>query len=186
MADEKPLMEQLTEAHDEVVAAILKPIREAWREMQQEAPLEALQAFLHAVDWREPWLAALLAGQALLFLSVVALRRSTAYLSCVFCFGAAVVYFGERLNGLAAAHWRAFAAQPYFDPSGAFFSAVVSGPLFLTLFTALVMYLLQVAAMMAEVKRAQLRHQAAQRQRAGAGGSGGAAAAGTPDTKKGR
>jgi hypothetical protein len=48
------------------------------------------------------------------------------------------VYFGERLNAVGAAHWRAFAGQPYFDPQGAFFAAVVSGPLMLTLFTVLV------------------------------------------------
>jgi hypothetical protein len=53
-------------------------------------------------------------------------------------FAAAVVYFGERLNAVGAKHWRAFAGQPYFDPHGAFFAAVVSGPLVLTLFTVLV------------------------------------------------
>lgn len=51
---------------------------------------------------------------------------------------ASVIYFGERINTLAAAHWQKFATQAYFDPNGAFFSALVSLPLVFTLFTVLV------------------------------------------------
>lgn len=40
----------------------------------------------------------------------------------------------ERLNTLLAQHWKSFAKQPYFDPHGIFFSAVVSAPLLLVMF----------------------------------------------------
>jgi hypothetical protein len=43
---------QLAEAHDEVVAAVLAPAREAWRQMMEERPWEVLSAFFAAVDWR--------------------------------------------------------------------------------------------------------------------------------------
>lgn len=51
---------------------------------------------------------------------------------------ATIVFFGERLNALGAARWRSFAGQPYFDEHGAFFAALVAGPLVMTLFTVLV------------------------------------------------
>lgn len=43
---------QLTEAHDEVIAAILKPIKEAWREVKEDSVFERLLAFVHAIDWK--------------------------------------------------------------------------------------------------------------------------------------
>jgi hypothetical protein len=43
---------QLSEAHEEVLNALLAPIRQAWREVQQDSPLTALMAFFHAVDWK--------------------------------------------------------------------------------------------------------------------------------------
>lgn len=49
-----------------------------------------------------------------------------------------LVLFGETLNSLAAQHWESFAGQPYFDSNGAFFTAVVSGPLMIILFLILV------------------------------------------------
>ncbi|GBF94331.1 hypothetical protein Rsub_06953 [Raphidocelis subcapitata] len=185
MAEDKHIMEQLAAAHEEVVQALLGPIRESWREIMKDRPWEAVMAFVHAVDWKEPWIVALLAAQAALWLSAVLLRRSTAYLSAVFVGGAAVVFFGERLNALGAAHWRSFAGQPYFDGNGAFFAALVAGPLVLTLFTVLILYLLQVVGVMVEVKRHQVLHSRRQQQ-AGGGGGGSAAAPAVAESKKGR
>lgn len=47
---------------------------------------------------------------------------------------ALIVFMAERLNTLLAQHWKSFAKQPYFDPHGIFFSAVVSAPLLLVMF----------------------------------------------------
>lgn len=78
---------------------------------------------------------------------------------------AALVYFGERINALLAARWRSFATQPYFDERGTFYAAAVAGPLIMTMLVALVCYLLLTVALMAEVKKAQLRLAAAARNR---------------------
>lgn len=50
----------------------------------------------------------------------------------------AAVYCAERLNALAARHWRSFAGQPYFDEHGIFTSAVYSVPLLVVMFVILV------------------------------------------------
>ena len=57
-----PTTPQLTEAHDEVVAAILKPIKQAWREMKEDSVIESLLAFVHAIDWKVGGAAAAGAG----------------------------------------------------------------------------------------------------------------------------
>lgn len=51
---------------------------------------------------------------------------------------ATIVYFAERLNSAAHAHWRLFASQDYFDRNGIFFSALVSAPLLMIMFIILV------------------------------------------------
>lgn len=86
---------QLAEAHDEVVRQLLAPARQAWRELLEERPWEAVAAFARAVDWTEPWLAALLALQLALFVSVFVMRRRTGYLAGVFCFGGASCKGGQ-------------------------------------------------------------------------------------------
>lgn len=50
----------------------------------------------------------------------------------------AVVYNAERLNALAARHWRSFSRQNYFDKQGIFTSALLSGPLLVIMFAQLV------------------------------------------------
>lgn len=49
-------------------------------------------------------------------------------------FAALTVFLAERINAFLAKHWKSFAKQPYFDPHGVFFSAVVSAPLLLVMF----------------------------------------------------
>lgn len=50
----------------------------------------------------------------------------------------AIVYNAEALNKLGRQHWQSFAGQNYFDPTGVFMSAVVSGPLLVVMFIVLV------------------------------------------------
>ncbi len=49
-----------------------------------------------------------------------------------------LVYFAERINKLGAQHWKKFSAQNYFDGAGIFTSAVLSGPLLITMVIILV------------------------------------------------
>ena len=56
----------------------------------------------------------------------------------VLLLAATVVYNAERLNTLLAKHWQSFASQPYFESRGIFINAVISAPLLLAMFIALV------------------------------------------------
>eukprot|EP00882_Tetradesmus_deserticola_P003877 GHRQ01004101.1.p2 GENE.GHRQ01004101.1~~GHRQ01004101.1.p2 ORF type:complete len:171 (+),score=66.94 GHRQ01004101.1:290-802(+) len=136
-----------------------------------------VQALAHAVDWKERWLAGLVAAHVLVFLSVIRFRRNTTFLGSLFCVLGAAVFFGERINGLAGDHWEAFAGQDYFDSHGIFYSIVVSGPAVFNLFAVLIFYLLEVTNLMVVVKKKQLLHNAKARAKA-------EAAAGDGSSKK--
>ena len=57
------------------------------------------------------------------------------------CFCAALIVFNaERINNLAAQHYKSFTDQPYFDRHGIFFSAIVSAPLLFSMFILLVSF----------------------------------------------
>ncbi|BDA42922.1 probable transmembrane protein 18 [Coccomyxa sp. Obi] len=155
---------------------VIKEIREKFREASKHAGIwESLKAFVAAVDWKEPWLIALLAFQALLLVSVIVFRKSWNFNLVVLVLAAGVVYNAQRLNRLLAEHWRSFAGQPYFDEQGVFISAVVSAPLLLTMFVQLVSYLCQASQLLIDMKRKELRYKARQRarqERVAAGGTG--------------
>ena len=78
----------------------------------------------------------------------------------------AVVYSAETLNKLGYKHWERFATQNYFDPTGVFMSAVVSGPLLFILFIVLINYLRACTKMLIQAKRRELIHKAKARARA--------------------
>ncbi|CAL8467438.1 g6976 [Coccomyxa elongata] len=155
---------------------VMKEIRGKFREASKHAGIwDSLQTFITAVDWKEPWLIALLALQALLLISVIVFRKSWNFNLVVLVLAAGLVYNAQRLNKLLAEHWRSFAGQPYFDEQGVFISAVVSAPLLLTMFVQLVSYLCQASQLLIDMKRKELRYKARQRarqERAAAGGHG--------------
>ncbi|KAF8060550.1 TMEM18 [Scenedesmus sp. PABB004] len=134
---------------------------------------DELQAFAHAVDWRERWIQGLVAAHVAVLVSVLLARRNMTWLTAVFLALGSVVYFGERINALAGRHWPAFAGQDYFDRRGVFYCVMVSGPAVVNLLIVLVLYLLQVAQLMVSVKRRELVHQARARAAAGGGAAGG-------------
>lgn len=78
-----------------------------------------------------------------------------------------VVYNAERLNSFAAAHWKSFARQAYFQPEGLFTSVLLSTPLLLTMFVVLINYLLELGQLLVEMKSKELIYKARQRQRQG-------------------
>ncbi|KAF6253983.1 transmembrane protein 18-domain-containing protein [Scenedesmus sp. NREL 46B-D3] len=127
---------------------------------------ENVQAFAHAVDWKERWMAGILACHVLVFLAVVLFRRNTTFLGIMFCVLGAAVFLGERLNALAGDHWEAFAGQDYFDSHGIFYSIVVSGPAVVNLFAVLIFYLIEVTSLMVVVKKKELLHKAKERAKA--------------------
>jgi hypothetical protein len=73
-----------------------------------------------------------------------------------------VIYNAERLNRIAARHWRSFARQPYFDDAGVFASAVLSAPMMLIMFLVLCNYLITSSQLLVEMKRKELQYKARQ------------------------
>ena len=122
--------------------------KDGWR-----AAIDAWVGFYSAVDWREPWLRALLAAHACLFIVVLLTRRDERTQGVLFCACAAIVFMAERINALAAAKWETFATQNYFDPRGRFTSVVLSTPLVVATLMILVNLLLIMTSMMVEVAK---------------------------------
>jgi hypothetical protein len=67
------------------------------------------------------------------------------------------VYFAERLNGLAAEHWRVFARQNYFDHRGVFIVVLYCTPLLCAAFFILINALRTTAGLLVQVKRKELQ-----------------------------
>eukprot|EP00775_Hariotina_reticulata_P008072 gene8072-8267_t len=147
-----------------------------WQEIRQAIKLsnqtdsfwDNVKAFAHAVDWKERWIQGLLAAHAVVFLLVMVFRTNTTFLSIVFFALGGFVYFGENINSTAAQHWRQFSSQNYFDDHGVFYGALVAAPSLITLFTVLILILLQASTMMVEVKKRELMHKARARAKADA------------------
>ena len=152
-------------AHMDQMASIVEGVSDAlqkqWGEFQQQGGfLEPIMAFVHAVDWTEPWLIGLMAFHLMLIVVVIATRKQGNMQGVIF-FGILVsVYFAERLNSLLLRHWRSFATQPYFDSRGVFISTVWSGPLLLISSLILVNSMMMMIQMMIKWKRAELKHRA--------------------------
>lgn len=130
---------------------------------RQQGVVDAFTAFAAAVDWREPWLIAVLSIQTLLFFSVLVFRKNISYLTGVFVVAMVLVYTSERLNKMLGGQWQTFAGQPYFDKNGIFISAVLSAPLVLDMLVILICYLLSLSRMLVQMKRQELKHKARQR-----------------------
>ncbi|KAG2423228.1 hypothetical protein HXX76_015485 [Chlamydomonas incerta] len=173
-------MEELTGPLEEV----FKDLKRQWQSFQEAEPfLHVVQGFIHAVDWREPWIIGVLVFHAVMLLAALTTRKSGLVQGTLFLIAAATVWGSERLNALGAEHWESFAGQNYFDRTGVFMSAVVSGPLLLVMFIVLINYLINCSNMLVEAKRRELKFKARQRAAAekkaaaGVGGGGGAAGA---------
>lgn len=88
----------------------------------------------------------------------------------------AVVFFAEKLNALGSLHWRLFATQDYFDPSGLFLTVMLCVPFMLCAVAMVCHALWQTVQLMLALGREKVRRQR-QRQQAGA-------AVGSADEKK--
>jgi len=186
----------LSSAVDATVAELLAELRRHAEAVQAEGRgfADMVSSFCAAVDWRADarWLSALACAHLAAAFLAVRHRHSPGVLAALFAGGCAVVLLGERLNALAAARWRLFSTQDYFDGRGVFYSAVVSGPVLLNLVLVVAMYLLQCMVLLADAKAAQIKAARAGGGggRAGAAGGGGggapraAAAAGTPARRR--
>ena len=118
----------------DVLLSVLRGER-AWRDVA--APpgeaWEALRGYVAGIDWAAEWrwLVPLVLCEGALLAAAVGARRHTAVQGVLFFVCCGLVAAAQPLNALLAAHWRAFAAQPLFEPSGAFVALVYALPLLL-------------------------------------------------------
>mmetsp|Transcript_24583 Transcript_24583/g.67037 ORF Transcript_24583/g.67037 Transcript_24583/m.67037 type:complete len:187 (+) Transcript_24583:112-672(+) len=166
-------METLGEALAGPISEVLEGVRRKWREAMAQEPLwNILMGFIHAVNWKEPWIIAILVCQMVLLTLSIMTRKKGGIQAVLFAFACGTIYMGERLNALGAKHWDKFASQNYFDQNGVFFSTMVSGPLLLLLFILLVNYLISCVQLLVEAKRKELKFKARQRRADQAGKEG--------------
>lgn len=149
---------------------------------------EGLEAFSAAVDWKEPWIRKLLCAHVAMFVVTIGLRKRFGVQVGLFGVVCVCVGAAERLNGLAAQHWREFSGQDYFDEHGVFAAVMWCGPLLVLATFQLCNFLALAGGLLVTAKRAELAENRrgagagapAKANKAGAGaGAGGAVAPGT-------
>lgn len=116
--------------------------------------------FFYAIDWKEPWLMALLGFHVVLLLVTIISRKKTNFQMFLFLLTLAGVYLAERLNRFLGKNWKSFSSQNYFDPSGLFMSVLWSGPLLVISMIILINTLFSLCYLIVRWKRAELRHRA--------------------------
>ena len=114
-------------------------------------------AFVHAVDWTEPWIVCLLAAHVVLWTSAVALRRDPNYQATLFFSMCAAVAVSEPLNSFARDNWRSFSGQNYFNGSGLFAAVVWAGPMLALLSLQTINALFLAGELLIKVKRRDLK-----------------------------
>ncbi|OWM68479.1 transmembrane protein 18 [Punica granatum] len=155
-------MEDLNKAfeqHMEQMAELVQKFSAELRSGLQPA-YENFMGFIHAIDWKEPFLIGLLAFHFLLLLTTIISRRNSNFQMCLFLLALGGVYFAERLNKILGDNWRNFATQNYFDPHGIFLSTLWSGPLLVIAIIILVNTLFHLCYLIVKWKKAELRHRA--------------------------
>ncbi|GIL81563.1 hypothetical protein Vretimale_743 [Volvox reticuliferus] len=153
-------MEELVGPLEEV----FKDLQRQWKAFQNSEPfLHVLQGFIHAIDWREPWIVSVLVCHAVMLIVALTTRKRGAIQLSLFLLSGGIIFNAERLNRLGAKHWQEFAGQDYFDSAGVFMSAVVSGPQLMVMFIVLINYLISCAGMLVEAKKRELIYKAKQR-----------------------
>ncbi|GJP83658.1 hypothetical protein CLOP_g13787 [Closterium sp. NIES-67] len=136
-------------------------LKSKWKEVTEGPPItDQIQAFIHAVDWTEPWIIGLLSFHAVLLLMVLLTRRWQNFQFVVFAFCAILVYLAEHINAYAAHHWKAFSRQNYFDQYGLFVSVLFFGPILVIGIVILVQLMVSTVELMVKWKRAELKHRA--------------------------
>lgn len=71
-----------------------------------------------------------------------------------------LIYNAESINKLAMKHWKSFSTQNYFVGNGVFTSVMLSAPLLMSMFTILIMYLMESAQLLIEMKKKELLYKA--------------------------
>ena len=140
--------------------------RGGWHQGAPDNTIDAIRAFVAAVDWHQPPLLALGGLHLSLLLLALAIRHHYMLQFVLIAVCWAAVLCGERLNQYCRQHsdWLGMQSS-YFDANGVFITAVWSAPLALVAFVTLVCLLYDASSMLIVVKRKQLSLQRQQKQR---------------------
>uniref|UniRef100_A0A0C9S4J1 Transmembrane protein 18 n=1 Tax=Wollemia nobilis TaxID=56998 RepID=A0A0C9S4J1_9CONI len=160
-------MEELTAAihgHMDQVSTLVESVREElrkqWNAGSQGGFVQPILAFVHAVDWTEPWLIALLVFHFMLLILAITTRKSSNFQMGLFLAALMGVYFAETINYYLGRNWKRFAGQNYFDQHGVFLSNVWSGPLLVISTIILINTLITLCQLIVKWKKAELKHRA--------------------------
>lgn len=124
--------------------------------------------FILSIDWKDPWLIALILIHVLTTSTALLTRNNTNFQVFLFLVLLSVVYFSESINEYAAQNWKTFSKQQYFDDNGLFISTVFSIPILLNCMLLIGTWLYNSTQMMATLKTAQLRERARRERNANA------------------
>jgi hypothetical protein len=125
-----------------------------------QTPMENLQAFCAAINWKEPFIVCILVFQVFAFLLCLWASRPSRALPARI--GTMLMIFllvrsAEYLNSYGAQHWEEFATQNYFDSRGIFTGIFICAPLLLDAFIMLACYLREASQLLVQVKSMELK-----------------------------
>jgi hypothetical protein len=153
------LREQLSDfadQHGQMMDAAAKALRDKFGEAKASLYADAM-GFVHAIDFTERWILALLAFHVAVWLTIVATRAHANAQAVLFLLIAGAICGAERLNALGAARWESFAGQDYFDKHGVFMAVLWGAPLLGDLFLIILLALRSSVTLLVKVKRAELK-----------------------------
>ena len=131
------------------------------RQMRQNATqgsfVDDVLGFYHAIDWSERWLLGLGAFHLLVWLVVIATRKSHDAQMVLLLVILLLVYCAEYANSYAGQHWQSFARQNYFDKRGVFVSVMYSAPLLAAALLVLLNALRAASSLLVQVKKKELQ-----------------------------
>ncbi|XP_053594097.1 transmembrane protein 18 [Microplitis demolitor] len=126
--------------------------------------IDGVWPFLQSIEWKDPWLAILLAFHIAVTMTALMTRNHANFQIILFLILLLLVYFSESINEVAASKWMLFSKQQYFDSNGLFISIVFSVPILLNCMIMVASWLYQSSQLTTNLKRAQLRQRAKIRQ----------------------
>lgn len=122
--------------------------------------------YLETIEWSDPWFSGLLTFHIMTFLVTFLSRNKQAVQAGHFILLLLMVYFAERLNELAAIHYKTFSRQQYFDSKGLFISLVWSAPLLTNCLIIVMMWVLYSSQLMIATGQMKLKQDQRRRDKA--------------------
>lgn len=119
--------------------------------------ISGLWNFLASIDWSEPWFTGLGMFHILCALLTILSRKTGLFQAVYFGILMLLVLLAEQINTWAAANWKLFTKQQYFDSNGLFISVVFSVPLLINCLIIVVCWLFDVGVLITQVKQLKYR-----------------------------